>query len=528
MTALAVPGARGRRVEFVIAAVLLVAVLTRWLAYTGFFGSDEVTYTESAFKLLRGDWTVDEYVGANRLGVNLPMAGFAWLLGKTEFAASLYSILCSLGEVALVTWVGYRMFGVRSALFAGLLMATLPAHVHVAGRLLADAPLCLTISAAFVLFYEADVRRWPLGFFLAGVCAGLGFWIKPATLFVFGVFLVYPLLVRRFNLHWLWMVVGLAVAMTANGLMFQELTGNFWFVIDVMRERRASGYLEAGAAAGEITSETHFYLTYLFVKVYHTGLVGYLALWGVAAAWLRRGILEPVSSFGATYTAFWGLGLLLILSVLPVGFSPLLFVPKQTNYMLIFMAPFCLLGGYALSRLPVPWSSLTAAVAVSVGVMFAMLLQGSVAVFTANSEATLRYAKARPSATFFVMSNAVRAARFSQLVGGEVLQGRVRPIKEWNSSPANGAALATSERYAIIDEETYAWDSSRPFVHWEDVPACWTAVEMFRGQPQGLGVALLRAVAAVPGLSGSGVGQRLRSLSTPKPAHVYRVPSGAC
>jgi hypothetical protein len=324
------------------------------------------------------------------------------------------------------------------------------------------------------------------------------------------------------------MAVGLAVAVAANGWLFKVLTGNFWFIFDVMRERRASGYLEAGAAAGEVASDAHFYLTYLFGKIYHTGLVGYLALLGVGIAWFRRSILEPATRFGATYTVFWGFGLLLILSVLPVGFKPLLLVPKQTNYMLIFVAPLCLLGGYGLSRLPGLWSGLATAAAVSVGLLFALLLQGSVAVFTANSEATVRYAEARPSAMFFVMSNAVRAAQFSRLVAGAAVQDRVHPIKEWNPAPADGATLALRERYAVIDEETFAWDNSRPFARPQDVPACWTAVEAFRGRPRGLGAALLRIAASVPGVSDSGLAQRLRSMSEPKPAHVYRLPAGPC
>jgi len=68
---------------------------------TGVFGSDGVTYIATAFHLLDGDWTVSSYVGANRLGVNLPVAAFAQVFGRTVWDAALYSLLTSLGEVAL-------------------------------------------------------------------------------------------------------------------------------------------------------------------------------------------------------------------------------------------------------------------------------------------------------------------------------------------------------------------------------------------------------------------------------------------
>ena len=530
VTAPALHQVQRQQTASVFAAVMLVAILFRWLGYTGYFGSDEVTYTDSAFRIVHGDWRLDDYVGANRLGVNLPVAAFGWLFGTTEFSAALFSLLCSLGEVALVTWAAFRMFGTRAALFAGLLMASLPTHVHFAGRLMADAPLCLTITAAFVLFHEGEARRWPLGYFLAGVCAGLSFWIKPVTLFVFGILLVYPLLVRRFNWHWLWMAAGLVLAMAVNGLVFKVWTGNFWYVFDVMRERRSSGYLEAGTAAGEISSSAHFYLTYLFGKIYHTGLLAYLAVLGVAFVWVNRRAAPPAERLGVAYLLFWALGLMLILSVLPVGFKPLTFIPKQTNYMLIFVAPLCLLAGYGLARMPLPVAGAVTTVAVVLGLLFALLLQGSVAVFTANSWATLRYVQAHPGAQFYVMSNANRAAQFNRLVGREDLQVRLRFIGDWNApaAPASGVLSAPAERYAIVDEESYHWDNSRPFPRPQDVPACWVAVEAIQGQAQGLGAALLRALAGASGLAGTRIGSRLQGMSSPKPAHVYRLPQATC
>ena len=517
LTALRAPSA----LTPVMLPVLLVAVAARWLAYSGFFGSDEVTYTESAFKILDGDWSVDSYVGANRLGVNLPMAAFGWLLGKTELAAALFSMLCSLGEVALVTWAGWRMLGARPALVAGLLMATLPTHVHFAGRMMADSPLCLSITAAFALFYMGESRRWPLGFFLAGVCAGLSFWVKPVTLFVFGVLVFYPLLVRRLNVQWLWMAAGLAVALLANGLLFMALTGNFWFIFDAMRDRRASGYLEAGTAAGAITGDADFYLRYLFGKVYHTGLLGYLALFGLVHSW-RSGLQTGGAPANARrFLVFWSVGLILILSVLPVGLQPLVLVPKQTNYMLIFMAPLVLLGGDALARLPVRWAAMLLTAAVSMGLLFAILLQGSVAVFTANSRATLAYVQAHPDKHFYVMSHALRAALFDRLTGSADVTARVHPISRWTQKQP-------AERLAVVDEETYAWDSSRPFMRPGDVPACWEAVETLRGHPIGLGAKLLQVLGKLPSIQGSALGESLSSRTTPRPVHVYRIPAAPC
>lgn len=507
-----------------IVGVTLFAALVRWLGYTGFFGSDEVTYIEHAFKVLDGDWSLSEYAGANRIGVNLPMAAFGALLGRDEFGAAAYSLLCSVAEVGLVTWVGARVFGMRAGVAAGLLMAALPGHVHVGGRILADAPLALAVSASFILFFEGELRRWSAGYFFAGVMAGLAFLVKPSAVFVFAILLLYPLVARRWDSRWLWMGAGFVLAMAVNGLLFQALTGHFWYVFENISTRLHSGYLESGIAAGKISTAPYFYPAYLLAKIYHTGLVGPLALAGGLLLIWRRSKREASTSLAARYLLFWALGLLIILSFLPVAFNPFALVPKQTNYMLLFAAPLCLLAGVALARLPVGLSNFGVALAVAVGIIFALLLQASVAVFTSNSFATLAFARERPKATVYAMSNAYRAAWFNRLVGAEDLTDRVRPVDKRDQDSKD------SERFAVVDEETFTWDDSAPFKKPTEVPACWVMVQTLRGEPGGAGVALIRFVApvvqSVPGLRGSAIDRRLAGLLHPRPAHVYRLAPG--
>jgi 4-amino-4-deoxy-L-arabinose transferase-like glycosyltransferase len=515
--------------------VLLFAIFARWLAFTGYFGSDEVTYTAQAFKLLDGDWKVSDYVGANRYGVNFPVALFGLIFGRNEFAAALYSLLSSLLEVALVTWVAYRMFGVRAALFAGLLLASLPTHIHFAGRMQADAPVCLTLTAAFVLFYEGEVRQSKLAWFMAGFMVGLSFWIKPPiTVFAAMVLMVYPLATRRLDLRWGWVVVGAVAALALNGLLMWVLTGNFWFIVDAIRQRRSSDYLEAGIAAGAVVTDAHYYLTYLFGLVYHTGLLGYVALLGGFSAWHHRARLQTPVGFGLAYLLLWALGLLLILSLFPVSIRPLTFVPKQTNYILLFVAPLCLLAGWWLAQLSGRLPYLILAACVSSGLLLALLLQGSVAVFTANSWATLRYVQSRPDVHFYVMSNATRAAAYQRLIQGVNLEPRLHGLTELlpakGTTPTDKAApeIAHVERAAVVDEQSFSWDMSRPMARPSDVPACWQEVAQLRGEPAGLGVALLRAMAALPGLSATPIGAKLQRSAQPLPARVYSVPAAGC
>lgn len=335
-----------------IGGVLAFALVLRVVFYTGFFGSDEVTYVESAFKLLDGDRRVSSYVGANRYGMNLPIAAFAAVFGRNEWSAAAYSMLCSIVEVALVAWMGKRLVGERAALLAALVLACLPTHVHLAGRLMADSPLALAITASFLFFYDGEARQRRLSYFVAGCAAGFSFWIKQATVFYLLVFLLYPVLFWRLDRRWVWMVSGFCAVILINCLLFLALTGDALFIFKAMTSRQTSGYLEEEAQRGVLADSPLIYPSLLFVKVHHTWLLGCLAALGAAAWWARtRRDIGSGSRLRMKQVVFWAVGLLGVMSLLPIAWKPLMFVPKQTNYMLMFVAPLCLLAGYFLAAL---------------------------------------------------------------------------------------------------------------------------------------------------------------------------------
>ena len=513
-------------------AVLIFATAVRWIFYSGFFGSDEVTYTASAFKLLQGDWSVSTYVGANRYGINLPVAFMAWLFGKSEFSAAIYSVICSLAEIALVLHFGARMLGARAALLAGLLLASLPTHVHFAGRLMADAPLCLAITASFLFFYDGETRKRRLSWLLAGAAAGWSFWIKPVTIFYLGVLLVYPFVFRRFDWRWAWVALGFIVVVLANNLLFLHLTDRFWFLFETMSERRDSGYLETELAAGTQLDAPYYYLTYLFVKIYHTGLLGPLAAIGAARYWFARHRIDGEHRYGLDVVMWWGFGLLLILSILVVSFSPVVFVPKQTNYMLIFAAPLCMLGGYALAQFEQHVQWVLATISVVLALLFSALLQTSILAFTANSKAVLAFAHERPDTLVFANTNGYRAALFEQLVRPSSSTENVHFIGDfYKPNASRDAAWSTRDRFVVIDTETLSWGRDELIKNLSDVPACWVANGTLAPKIGGIGATIVRQVLKLletTPLEGKSLAKRIEKIVTPKSAHVFLIPSATC
>jgi 4-amino-4-deoxy-L-arabinose transferase-like glycosyltransferase len=507
----------GRAVWPPLLALLLGAAALRALGYTGYFGSDEVTYTEYAFKLLHGDWRVDPYVGANRYGINIPVALSAALFGQNEFGAAFWSLFCSVAEVGLVAWFGMRWFGLRVGLLAGVLLATLPIHAHYAGRLLADAPLALAITASFLFFFEGERSGRKGAYLIAGLAAGWTFWVKQGTIFYLLVFLLYPLLFRRFDWRWGWMLLGFALAIGANLAWFAALTGDPLYIVRAIGARRGSGYLEEGVAGGSIVDAPAFYLDYLFVKVHQTFALGLLFLAGVVT-----GPRDDAARAPYRWVLWWGLGLVAALSVLPVSFSPLLFVPKQTNYMLMFVAPLCLVGAFALARLGARATLIVLVAITAVSLLLTLLQQASVRVFTANSRAAVDFARARPDAALYATANAARAATFTNLVEPGRTPVRIGSMEDLAAAPTD------RDRLAILDTQTWAWASREPIRRVQDVPACWQREATLVPRADGAGVRLAATTAsllgAVPGLAA--VAARFTALSAPSPAYVYRLPAG--
>lgn len=510
--------------RFLLLGVLAAALAARLAFFTGYFGSDEVTYTGEAVRLLAGEWPQSDYIGAVRLGITFPVALLMWIFGHTEFAANLWSLLCSLGEIALVFILAKHFWGTRAALLSSLLLAFTPLHAHYAGRLMADAPLAFFITLTFFSLLWGDRQEHRLWYFAAGIAAGMVWWIKSAVAPVFlTVFAIYVIREKRFAMKWLFMAAGVLLMFLINGLIFQVMENDFWKIYRMT----TSGVAEY---AGDRVqgSEPWFYIKYLFVDIKHTLLLGPLAAIATLL-WIWPG---NKNKHRGTKIFIWGVGLVAILSLFLVSLKPLLFITKQVNYMTVFLAPLALLSGYALSRLSNLWASLVAFIVISIGLLGTALEQLSIQSFVANSKAALVFAREHPDADVFAMTNAVRTANYELLFSTS--PENVPRIYEINRlsqlSPVQSDAVNKRTAYVIFDRQTAGWGTQGPFSDEKNLPDCWLAVGSLQPQGMGIGVHIGRALTSlaplVPASLGQALSSRLTGLLVPLPAVVYQVQPG--
>jgi len=501
-----------------LAALIFIAVTFRAVFFTGFFGSDEVTYTEAAYDIVTGRWPSSDYIGSLRYGVNLPVAMFMKLFGVTEVAANLWSFLTSVGEVALVFFIGRMLWDTRAGFLAGLTLAVLPLHVHFAGRMMADAPLAFFMTLSCALFLVGEAVRGRGWFFATGLAAGASFWVKESPIVYVVIFGLYALACRRWDPAWLWMAVGALAMLALNLVLMLAVTGDAWHVFRVNQMG-----IERFIGAGAKETSPWVYLRYLLLDVRHTWLLGFLAIGGAMVLVRARQRTGELAS-GDVFVLVWGAGLIGVFSLLPVSFDPVTLIYKQTNYMLMFAAPLALLSGLALSRLRSAMFVAATAVLVLGSVVLSGLEQQAIQVFTANSKASVAFAKTVPGMMIYATTNNVRAEIYSNLMQGKGAEPERFKELAALSRRGDGPTLA------VIDLETINWSNQgSPVRRIDDVPGCWALVSQL--QPVGLGwgrfsvQAMFALAQAAPAILRERALTKIAPLVQPQPAFVYRIPS---
>lgn len=413
------PASAWRGIDWLtLAAILLCGGALRVFLCTGLVGSDETVYAIRGLETAMGLWLPSDYVGDLRYGVNLPIAAFVTLLGRNMAGLHAWSLLCSLGEVALVFVLARRLWGLHAAAFAAFAMAITPLHVHVGGRAVADAPLAFFISLAFVAFAFAERTRKPLLYWLAGAAVGCTWWVKPHAIVFVAAFGIYVLLVRTWRREWFLMMAGAAVVVAAELAMFGIAFGNPFYALQAMVHGIDHNFVKSDAPWGDHAA--FFYFRQMWRDGRDMGLVPVLALVALVSL-LRRRDARSLDAGG--YVIFWGVSLLALFSFLPYSFSPFKLMPKQENYALIFFAPVALLGGYGLSVLrPAALRWATAAVLVATSLALATLPQYQWHIKRASIDAAMSWLDTHPGTEAYVPGAVVSLWQASRRLEGSAAQ----------------------------------------------------------------------------------------------------------
>ncbi len=240
--------AESRRFDLPLLVLLLCAIVSIRLVSLGLYpliDKSESRYAEIAREMeSSGDlvvpWLLGEpFMAKPPLSFWLSAASMS-IFGDTEFAVRLPSFILLLLTAALLFTVGIELFDVRTALFAVVVLCSMPLHFVLAGTVLTDPALgfCVTLSCtAFISCL--DLRR-PATHRIRGLLffAGLGLGLLAKGPVAVALILIpvtaWTLWTRRWRDVW-------RALPWFSGPLLALLIAAPWFLL---MERRIPGFLE--------------------------------------------------------------------------------------------------------------------------------------------------------------------------------------------------------------------------------------------------------------------------------------------
>jgi hypothetical protein len=495
-----------KRLFFDLFAILAFAALARLVFFSEGLGADEVVYLTRAQHILHGEYPPAVYIGAMRDGINVFLAGSIFLFGPGIGGASGLFFACSLGQVFLAFGFAYTLWGRRAAIWAALGMAALPIEITLAGGLGPDPYLGFVITCSIVVFYFAERDGRAALYLSAGLLAGWVFWIKqPAIVYV----LVFPLLIlagHRRGAQRLWFVAGGMTSLTAHFALFWAYYGDPAYFFTSYYD-----YVTETYVSGDSTDTSLWpYVVLLFTKIYHTGLLGWLALGGCILGFTKRN--QPEIRF----VVIWGLGLLLIFSALPISLSPLKFIAKQSNYMSIFTLPLAVIAGWFLAQQGRTIAFLLGGAMIALGISFAALEQQVISVVTVNGRSAAVFAEAHSGTPVFGPLTAQRQSKLQRVLRGSLdASGDIRPLADLAQLPLADGAADDIVAYIIEDPQMDNWPEARREPAIPELENCRAWVGPLEGRDLGYGRLVLGGLRGIVSLLPGGTADRALSATDP-------------
>jgi 4-amino-4-deoxy-L-arabinose transferase-like glycosyltransferase len=322
-----------------VVGVLLVALAYRVFGLTGDMYFDPTIYAQNAFNLLQGAFTLktDSWY-AHRLPVFLPIVPLYALFGVGTATSRLWPLLLSIIQVALVIWLGRRLFDRATALLAGVLVALTPLDAVFGSVLQPDTIMAAFLTAAagfWISSLERDPRHPRAYPFLSGVCFALAV-VTRENAAVLLVFYLSSLLWRRPRARTLLdAAVGGALIIVPLLVVYAVTTGDPFFRFRSVAEAYGAPVMQEGSRFGfypSLLSHVRHAVTGLGPALFALGILG--------------GLLRPDRS--RIWLLLWALPILLHLQFGSMSVTHYIPILKRERFLAPLTAPLALLTASVL------------------------------------------------------------------------------------------------------------------------------------------------------------------------------------
>ena len=328
------PEARPAPYRRAIAAVLAVALAYRLFGLTGDMHFDPTIYAQNAYNLLQGTFTLKTGSWyAHRLPVFVPLVPLYALFGVGAWTSRLWPVLLSLAQVALVLWLGRRLFDRTTAILAGILTALTPLDAVYGSVLQPDTVMAAFLTAAagfWIAGLERDTRHPRAYPFLSGLCFAVAV-VARENAAVLVVFYLSSLLWRRPRARTILdAALGGVLVIAPLLAVYAVTTGDPFFRVRALAEAYGAPVMQEGSRFG-------FYPS-LLRRVRHTATGLGPALFALG---ILGGLLRPNRS--RTWLLLWALPILLFLQFGSMSVTRYIPILKRERFLMPLTAPLALL-----------------------------------------------------------------------------------------------------------------------------------------------------------------------------------------
>jgi len=182
--------------------IIVFAIFLRLIFFVGPCCDDDVAYLNSAHKLLKLDFSElrNGFSFGYRIMMSIPIALSFKFFGISEFSASLYILLTSIGSLIITFYIGRMLFNATVGLIAAFLLSFYPLEVIYSTHIVPDVPLAFFIGLGVLIFiYAEEKTKKDIYYFFSGLIIGIAYLVKITTIIIFPFILIYSIFFSKKN-----------------------------------------------------------------------------------------------------------------------------------------------------------------------------------------------------------------------------------------------------------------------------------------------------------------------------------------
>ncbi|MEW6096775.1 MAG: glycosyltransferase family 39 protein [bacterium] len=331
---------KGINPKTLLVIIVLFGLALRLIFFSGYIERDDKHYLAQAYKFSIGDFSPGDSVWTVRLGVIAPTACFFSLFGINKLTAVLFPLLCSIGIIILIYYLGKLLFDGKVGLVASFLLSFFPLDVIFATHLYPDIPISFFITLSIFLFLKGERSEKKIYYLISGIFLGISYLNRLSGLLIGLFFIFYVLYKRKLKICYCLIPLGFLLILGLELVLYYFQTGNPLF-----RYQKTYGERWCIGKSEFLYRGTNWWIEPLLMLTTNQefGIFYYFVLPIIVYFLFKRNIEVNI-------LLIWLIPVLLYLSYGTVSFSHYLYLRREERYTSMITTPALLILAYFLVK----------------------------------------------------------------------------------------------------------------------------------------------------------------------------------